>query len=69
MQKSQVKLEKEVMDFNLRFKVGDKVNLEDDDGNIREVTIERPASILGGHSSVGWFEEISGCYQLDRVRY
>lgn len=66
-QKSQKQLDLEVENFNLKHKVGDKVKLLTDDGQTQEVTVRYPASILGGHSSVGWFEEISGCYQLDRV--
>lgn len=67
-QKTQEQLELEVKNFNLKFKVGDKVKLQKDDGEIQEVTVKHEATILSGHSSVGWFEEISGCYQLDRVR-
>ncbi len=66
--KSQKQLELEVENFNLKYKVGDKVLLQTDSGEIKEVTVKSEASIMGGHSSVGWFEEISGCYQLDRVR-
>ena len=35
---------------------------------VKEVTVDSEATVLGGHSAVGWFKEISGCYQLDRVR-
>ena len=58
-----------VLKFNTKHKVGDKVNLKMDDDSIVEVTIQAPAQILGGHSAVGWFVEISGCYALDRVIY
>ena len=67
-QKSQTELEKEISDFNAKYKVGSKVKLEKDFGNIVEVTISHEATILGGHTAVGWFDEISGAYQLDRVR-
>lgn len=67
-QKSIKQLELEVENFNLKFKTGDKINIEKDNGEIQEVTVRAPATIMGGHSAVGWFEEISGCYQLDRVR-
>lgn len=66
-QKSQKQLELEVENFNLKFGVGDRVRIKNDFGQIKEVTISNPASIMGGHSVVGWFEEISGCYSLDRV--
>ena len=67
--KTQAQLSKEVVFFNKTYTVGEKVNLRMDDGSIKEVTVACPASILGGHSAVGWFAEISGCYQLDRVIY
>jgi hypothetical protein len=55
--------------FNAIHKVGDKVNLKMDDDSIQEVTVQAPAQIIGGHSAVGWFIEISGCYALERVIY
>lgn len=61
-------LELKVENFNLKFKVGDKVKLQKDDGKIEEVTIRHPATVFNGHSAVGWFDEISGCCDLDRVR-
>ena len=67
-QKSLATLQKEVDAFNANFKPGDKVKLKTDEGTIIEVTVRFPASIMGGHSAVGWFEEISGCYMLDRVQ-
>lgn len=61
-------LELEVANFNLKYNIGDKVKIQNDAGEIKEVTVKSPASILGGHTSVGWFEEISGCYDLERVQ-
>ncbi len=66
--KTQKQLELEVENFNLKYKVGDKLKLERDSGEIQDVTVKFPATVMGGHSAVGWFEEISGCYMLDRVR-
>ncbi len=37
------------------------------DDSIQEVTIRASANLMGGHSAMGWFEEISGCYSLERV--
>lgn len=68
-QKSQKQLQAEVDKFNENFPIGSKVKLKKDSGQIQEVTVESEASILGGHSAVGWFEEISGCYDLGRVIY
>jgi hypothetical protein len=67
-QKSQHQLQSEVDAFNQKHKVGDKVMLRIDSDGVKEVTIKHPATIAGGHSAVGWFEEISGYYLLDRVQ-
>ncbi len=61
------RLSGEIHRFNNQYSVGSKVKIKTDSGEIKEVTVESPATILGGHSAVGWFEEISGCYSLDRV--
>lgn len=66
-QKSLKKLQQEVDEFNANHEVGSKVKVRLDSGEIIEATIYNKATILGGHSAVGWFEEISGCYSLDRV--
>jgi hypothetical protein len=68
-QKSLAQLQAAVDKFNSTFKEGDKLKLKDDDGNIKEVTVFADAQVLGGHSAVGWFLEINGCYSLDRVIY
>ncbi len=67
--KSQKQLQQQVDKFNAAYGIGSKVNLKKDDGSIVPVTVADKASILGGHSAVGWFEEISGCYSLDRVMH
>ncbi len=60
------KIQAEVDRFNNTYNVGDKVMLKVSEG-IKEVTVKNRATILGGHSAVGWFEEVSGCYSLDFV--
>jgi hypothetical protein len=60
-------LEKEVLDFNIKYKMGDPVKVQLDSGELRESTIKHEAEILGGHTAVGWFTGISGCYRLDKV--
>jgi hypothetical protein len=65
--KSQAKLQAQVDKFNATYGIGCKVDLKKDDGSIVPVTVANKATVLGGHSAVGWFEEISGCYSLDRV--
>ncbi len=66
-QKSKAQLESQVHAFNKTYYVGDRLKVKMDDDSIKVVTVRSPATILGGHSAVGWFEEISGCYLLDRV--
>ena len=67
LSKTKEQLEKEVNDFNAKYKVGDRVNVLLDGGETIKATVKHNATILGGHTSVGWFNEISGCYNLDRV--
>lgn len=67
-QKTQAQLESQVHSFNKSVLIGGRVKIEMPDGEIKIVTVKAPASILGGHSAVGWFNEISGCYSLDKVR-
>lgn len=68
-QKSLKQLQKEVDAFNAKYKVGDDVKVKLDTNEIIVVKVEYPATILGGHSSVGWFQhpDISGCYSLSAV--
>lgn len=65
---TQAQLESQVHSFNKTYQIGDRVKLEMDNGDIKMVTVRMPATVLSGHSAVGWFKEISGCYSLDRVR-
>jgi len=67
-QKPIEQLELEVENFNLKYNVGDAVKVELDSGKILQTTVKAPAQIMGGHSAVGWFNDITGCYSLDRVR-
>lgn len=52
--------------FNLKYNVGDKVAVKDDDGNEFTDTLKAPASVLGGHTPVAWLEG-KGSYLLERV--
>lgn len=67
-QKSLKKLQEQVDKFNNAYAVGCKVDLKLDSGEVKPVTIKHKATILGGHTAVGWFEEISGCYNLANVQ-
>lgn len=68
-------LEHMVEKFNRDFPVGAKVILRKgilgDDREVEEIetTVVAPATIMGFHSAVAWFEGISGCYDINgRVR-
>ena len=54
--------------FNICCPVGTPVLVMMDDGSMVEATVTNEATILGGHTAVGWFSGISGCYKLDRAR-
>lgn len=66
-QKSQTQLQKEVDQFNFAYPVGSKVDVKQDSGTILHTEVLRPGHVLEGHSAVGYFEGIRGCYSLDRV--
>lgn len=66
-QPTQRELEDQVNYFNGRYPVGSKLKLKKDSGQIIDVTVRHVATILSGHSAVGWFEEVSGCYSLDSI--
>lgn len=57
-------LQKIVATFNADFPVGTPVILKKDTGVV-ETVVEAPAEILGGHSAVGWFRGVRGCYAID----
>ncbi len=67
-------LEKMVEKFNRDFPVGTKVLLRkgvlnDPEAEEIETTVTAPATIMGFHSAVAWFDGISGCYDINgRVR-
>lgn len=67
--KTQAELQKQIDTFNATHAVGSIVTVKLDDGQTLDVEVEYPATILGGHTAVGWFKhpEISGAYALDRV--
>jgi hypothetical protein len=65
-------LERMVERFNKNFPVGSKVMLRKGVGDEAvevETSVTAPATILGFHSAVAWFEGVVGCYSIDgRVR-
>jgi hypothetical protein len=54
--------------FNASCPVGTPVSVMMDDGTTFETKVTRPASILGGHTAVGWFEGLVGAWLLSRAR-
>lgn len=66
-QKTEAQLSMQVYNFNKQYSVGDRVKLKTDEGDTIVVTVKSEATILGGHSVVGWFNEVSGCVSLDNV--
>lgn len=56
-----------VAKVNAAYGVGDKILVKQDDGSVKQWTMQAPASILGGHTAVIWAEEHSGCYIAERV--
>ncbi len=65
--KTLTQLESQINAFNDLFQIGDYVEVKRDNGSVEIWTVKYPATILGGHTAVGWFNEIYGCYDLDRV--
>lgn len=68
-------LERMVEKFNRNFPVGTKVILrkgvlgDDREAEEIETAVTAPATIMGFHSAVAWFDGISGCYDINgRVR-
>ena len=53
--------------FNKRNPIGSPVTVIKDLGEQVETKVRFPAQILSGHTAVVWLEDISGCYDLNRV--
>ncbi len=60
--------QKKVDDWNNKYPVGQKVIVTKDDLSEFETVTSHPAQVLEGHTAVGWFKGISGCYLLERAR-
>lgn len=68
-QKSIATLQRQIDLFNSKHKVGDTLQARHDEHQPWiDVTVRHAATILGGHSAVGWFHELVGCHSLDFVR-
>jgi len=66
--KKLAKLQAEIDAFNVECPVGTPVIVTKDLGEQFHTTVRHEATILGGHTAVGWFENITGCYLLSRAR-
>ncbi len=66
--KDNKKEQKKVDNWNAKYSVGQKVIVKMDNGTEKHTETRHPASLLSGHTAVGWFKGISGCYMLDRAR-
>lgn len=53
--------------FNEQFPVGTPLLLRKDTSVIKTVVMA-PAQVLGGHSAVGWFRGVQGCYSIEGNR-
>lgn len=56
-----------VEQFNTDYSIGDKVLIVKDSGSTETMTVKSKAYVLGGHSAMVFFEEMSGCYDITRV--
>lgn len=71
-QKTLEQLQAIVDDFNSKKTIGDAVQVNTGTRNQpvwKDCTVRGKASILGGHSAVGWFNGVTGCYDLEFVQY
>jgi hypothetical protein len=59
---------KEANDWNDKYDVGQKVIVKMDDGSEKTTITKYQATVMGGHTAVGWFEGIRGGYLLKRAR-
>lgn len=59
--------QQKVTAFNQKYAVGDEVPVTLDDESVQVCKVKHPATLMGGHTAVGWFDGIRGAYSLDRV--
>lgn len=66
LKKHNERLEVLVGKWNTKYRVGQKVHLQMDNGTTIETETLSDAVLVGG-SAVCWFKGISGCYELERA--
>jgi hypothetical protein len=65
--KKKALLDAVVQRFNQRFPVGATLRLRRDSG-WTTTRVRAPAEVLEGHTAVGWFEGVTGCYSIESDR-
>ena len=68
LKKLQQQEQKKVDNWNAKYPVGQKVIVTIDNGDKIETVTTNQATLLGGHTAVGWFKDIRGAYSLDRAQ-
>ena len=68
LKKLQQQEQKKVDNWNAKYPVGQKVIVTIDNGDKIETVTTNEATLLGGHTAVGWFRDIRGAYSLDRAQ-
>jgi hypothetical protein len=53
--------------FNGKSRVGGRVRVQLDSGEVRETITTSEAQVLSGHTPVVWLEGVRGCYALDSI--
>jgi hypothetical protein len=54
--------------FNQDCPVGTIVTVKKDDGTSITSKVNAPAELLGGHTPVGWVEDMRSCFALERIK-
>lgn len=61
------KIQKQIENFNSKFKRGDGIILLDDYGNPFVATVTYGAALVGGNTPVIYIEGNKGCYDFRRL--
>lgn len=62
-----MKLERLIAEFNRDFPCGTPVFLRMDSGEVM-TKVKGEAIVIGGHSAVAFFEDVTGCYSIENNR-
>jgi hypothetical protein len=64
---SKQQLKGAIDEWNRNVPIGTAVEVQHDDGSLKETKTQSLAWLLGGHTPVVKLEGISGCYALGRI--